>query len=57
MSPVEAYLHALHAIRASGSAVPETSYYGTLETLLNEVGRTLKPRVRCVINIGGKGAG
>ncbi len=57
MSPVEAYLHALHTIRASGSAVPETSYYGTLEALINEIGRTLKPRVRCVINIGGKGAG
>jgi hypothetical protein len=41
----------------SGSGVKETSYYGTLANLFNEVGKTLKPRVRCIINIANKGAG
>ena len=51
------YLRNLREIRASGQAVQETSYYGTLETLLNEVGKTLKPRVRTVINLQNRGAG
>ncbi len=40
MHPVEAYLAELRDIRASGAAVPETSGYGPLATLLNEVGGT-----------------
>ncbi|MFO1372022.1 MAG: DNA methyltransferase [Candidatus Competibacteraceae bacterium] len=51
------YLHSLHEIQATGASVPETSYYGALETLLNEIGKTLKPRVRCVINLANRGAG
>ncbi len=39
------------------AAVDETPYYGSLETLFNEMGRTLKPRVRCIIHIKNKGAG
>ena len=42
------YLHALAAIRATGAATPETSYYTPLENLLNAVGATLKPAVRAV---------
>lgn len=57
MSPLSAYLHSLHEIHATGASVPETSYYGALETLLNEIGKTLKPRVRCVINLANRGAG
>lgn len=52
----EAYLARLAEIRAGG-ATPETSYYGALETLLNEVGRTLKPRVVCNGQIRNQGAG
>ena len=55
--PVETYLRELRDIRSSGAAVKETSYYGPLATLLNEVGKTLKPRVRCIINIQNRGAG
>ena len=44
-------------IRRSAAGVKETSYYGTLETLFNEVGKTLKPKVRCVINLANRGAG
>ena len=32
------------------AAVAETSYYAPLANLLNEIGKTLKPKVRCVIN-------
>ena len=38
MNPAEAYLAELRDIRASGAAVPETSGYGALANLLNEVG-------------------
>jgi hypothetical protein len=44
-------------IRRTGAAVKETSFYGTLENLFNEVGKTLKPKVRCVINLQNRGAG
>jgi len=53
---LEAYLVELSANRLAG-AVPETSGYGPLATLLNEVGRHLKPKVRCVINPANRGAG
>ncbi len=58
MSAFETYIRDLQEIRATGAAVPETSYYGALEKLLNELGKTLKPKVRCVMqlkNIGGAG--
>ncbi len=57
MNPLETYLENLFVIHSSGSGVKETSYYGTLENLFNEVGKGLKPRVRCIINIQNKGAG
>ena len=57
MNPAEAYLTELRDIRASGAAVPETSGYGALATLLNEVGGKLKPKVRCLINLQNAGAG
>jgi len=53
---VSAYLAELRDIRASG-AVPETSGYGALATLLNEVGHKLKPKVRCTVNPSNRGAG
>lgn len=58
MSAFETYIRDLQEIRATGAAVKETSYYGALEKLLNELGNTLKPKVRCVMqlkNIGGAG--
>lgn len=57
MHALETYLRNLAEIHDSGAAVPETSYSGTLEHLLNEVGGTLKPRVRCIINLRNRGAG
>jgi hypothetical protein len=57
MHPLETYIRELREIRSSGEAVPETSYYGALAALLNEVGKSLKPRVRCIINPRNRGAG
>jgi len=57
MDPVQEYLKELHEIRSTGAGVPETSYYPALSSLLNEVGKTLKPKVRCVIQLANRGAG
>ncbi len=57
MNPVETYIRELFDIHSSGQAVKETSYYGPLANLFNEIGKTLKPRVRCIINIKNRGAG
>jgi len=57
MNPLETYLKELSEIRASGAAVKETSYYGPLANLLNEIGKTLKPKVKCIINLQNVGAG
>ena len=57
MNPLETYLEELRAIRSSGAAVKETSGYGPLATLLNAVGHTLKPKVRCFIHVKNSGAG
>lgn len=57
MNPVETYIRELFDIHRAGQAVKETSYYGPLANLFNEIGKTLKPRVRCIINIKSQGAG
>lgn len=57
MNLLEKYLRELYDIRATGSAVKETSYYPALVGLLNEVGKTLKPKVRCVLTPKNQGAG
>ena len=54
MTPLETYLQDLHEIRSTGSGVKETSYYPALSNLLNEVGKRLKPRVRCVMNLANR---
>lgn len=51
------YLERLQTIHSTGEAVPETSYYGQLESLLNEVGNTLMPAVTCVLTTKNRGAG
>lgn len=54
---LEDYLADLQAVRATGAGVPETSYYPALSNLFNSVGKTLKPKVRCIIHISNQGAG
>lgn len=56
MNPLETYLQEMRTIRSSG-AVPETAYYPALEALLSEIGKHLKPKVKCVIHPGNRGAG
>jgi hypothetical protein len=57
MNPFETYITSLREIRDSGEAVVEASYYGALETFLNDVGKSLKPRVRCVLQLKNRGVG
>lgn len=54
---VEAYLTEMTEIRGTRANVPETSFYPALERLLTNVGKSLSPRVRCVINLANRGAG
>jgi hypothetical protein len=55
MTSLETYL--LEMRHARTAAVKETSYYGTLANLFNEVGKTLKPKVHYVITPASLGAG
>jgi len=57
MDAVATYLRDLRDIRASGSAVKETSYYPALAALLNSVGGEVRPKVRCVLTLKNRGAG
>lgn len=57
MNPLETYLREIYDIRSTGAAVAETAYYPALSNLLNEVGKSLKPKVRCIINLKNRGAG
>jgi len=54
---LETYLRELRDIRSLGAAVEETAYYPALATLLTEVGKKLKPKVRCVMGLKDLGAG
>jgi len=57
VNPLETYLRSLQDIRSSGASTDETAYYGSLEALLNEVGKTLKPKVRCFMGMKNLGSG
>lgn len=54
---IEQYIVDLGEIRRTRSHVPETSFYPALQSLLSEIGKTLIPRVLCVINPANRGAG
>lgn len=55
--PLETYLSDCYSVRVTGANAPETSFYPALSTLLNEVGRHLKPKVRRVMGLKDQGAG
>jgi len=57
MGHFEQYIQELRDIRATGAAVKETSYYTPLVNLLNAIGTTLKPKVRCFMQLKNLGAG
>ena len=54
---VAQYLHDLRAIRNTGSATAETSFYPPLDRLFNAVGEALKPRVLFSTQLRNGGAG
>jgi len=55
MTSLETYIKELSQTRHA--AVNETSYYGALANLINDIGKTLKPKVRYVITPKSLGAG
>ena len=57
MNPLETYLTELREIHDSGAATKETSGYGALAKLLDAAGHSLKPKVRCLIQLKNSGAG
>jgi hypothetical protein len=54
---IERYLTDMGETRGTRSNVAETSFYPALERLLSDIGKTLSPKVRCVINLANRGAG
>lgn len=57
MQLIENYLNDLQQIYSTGSATKEESFYGALENLLNQVGKSLSPKIRCVPQLKNMGAG
>ena len=57
MSILKKYLEDVRAIRATGAATAETSYYPPLSELLTTAGKDLSPRVTCVLHPQASGAG
>ena len=53
---LEAHFRDVLITRQTGSGVKELAYYDALSKLLNAVGNGLKPRVRCVLQLGNHGA-
>jgi len=57
LESIERYLADLAEIRRTRANVPETSFYPALERLLSDIGKTLSPKVRCIIHLANRGAG
>jgi hypothetical protein len=57
MGPVETYLSEMRELRSARAGVKEITYYTALANLLDEVGKTLKPKVRCILQLQNRGAG
>jgi hypothetical protein len=51
------YLADCRARRGTGATTLETSLYSPLEALISAAGHSLKPRVRCFMNLKDQGAG
>jgi len=55
--PLQIYLTSMLAIKATGAHTKETSFYTPLNNLLDAAGHTLKPHVRCIMQLKNIGAG
>lgn len=53
----EEYFKDIRDIYQTGGGVKEESYYGSLANLLNGIGKSLKPQVKCIIQLINRGAG
>ena len=51
------FLSATKSVYSTSGGTKETSYYTALNNLLDGVGRTLKPKVHCVMQLKNLGAG
>jgi Type ISP C-terminal specificity domain/N-6 DNA Methylase len=54
---LEIFLNTVRSVQSTGGGTKETSYYTALNNLLDGVGHTLKPNVRCVMQLKNLGAG
>jgi Type ISP C-terminal specificity domain/N-6 DNA Methylase len=54
---LEIFLSSVRSVQSTGGGTKETSYYTALNNLLDGVGHTLKPSVRCVMQLKNLGAG
>ncbi len=54
---LEDFLNAVRGVHSTSGGTKETSYYTALNNLLDGVGHTLKPKVRCVMQLKNLGAG
>jgi hypothetical protein len=54
---LEIFLSTARSVQSTGGGTKETSYYTALNNLLDGVGHTLKPSVRCVMQLKNLGAG
>lgn len=54
---LETFLNAVRGIRSTSGGTKETSFYTALNNLLDGAGHTLKPKVRCVMQLKNLGAG
>ena len=54
---LQTYLSSMLAIKLTGAHTKETSFYTPLNNLLDSMGNTLKPKVRCVMQLKNIGAG
>ena len=55
--PLATFLAAVHGVHVSGSGTKETSYYTAIDNLLDGIGESLRPKVRCVMQLKNLGAG
>lgn len=55
--PLATFLAAVHGVHVPGSGTKETSYYTAIDNLLDGIGDTLEPKVRCVMQLKSLGAG
>ncbi len=57
LNQLEAFLIAVRSVQNTQGGTKETSFYPAISNLLDAIGVTLKPKVRCVMQLNNQGAG